>query len=112
MGITTIRTVYLLRDYEIAKRVPEEVKSTVARLFTVGAATFALGFFVWNLDNVFCGTITRWKHVLGWPAAFILEGNAPAFDLIMHSCSRSSTSRPLLVAHPHCSCAIMDSSVH
>ncbi|KZT08705.1 alkaline phytoceramidase [Laetiporus sulphureus 93-53] len=76
LGITGVRTIYLLRDQEIAKRVPEEVKSTVARLFSFGAATFAFGFFVWNLDNIFCGTITRWKHALGWPAAFILEGHS------------------------------------
>lgn len=74
LAITGVRTVYLLRDPEIAKRVPAHVKSTVARFFGAGAATFAFGFFIWNLDNVFCDTITRWKHALGWPAAFILEG--------------------------------------
>ncbi|KAJ3480423.1 hypothetical protein NLI96_g8364 [Meripilus lineatus] len=38
-----------------------------------GAGIFALGFFVWNLDNIFCKTITRWKIAIGWPAAFLLE---------------------------------------
>ena len=98
LAITAVRTVHLLRDPEIAKRVPEHVKSTVARLFGTGAATFAFGFFIWNLDNVFCETITRWKHAVGWPAAFVLEG----------ACHQSVTGpslifvhRPFLVAHPH-----------
>ena len=78
LAITAVRTIHLLRDPEIAKRVPEHVKSIVGRLFGTGAATFALGFFIWNLDNVFCDTITRWKHAVGWPAAFIFEG---AYDM-------------------------------
>ncbi|KAH9923668.1 alkaline phytoceramidase [Fomitopsis serialis] len=76
LAITSVRTVYLLRNPNIAKRVPPPAKATVARLFWSGAATFALGFFIWNLDNIFCDTITRWKHVLGWPAAFVLEGHS------------------------------------
>lgn len=35
---------------------------------------FAFGFFVWNLDNIFCTTLTSWKQAIGWPVAFLLEG--------------------------------------
>ncbi|KAH9829475.1 alkaline phytoceramidase [Rhodofomes roseus] len=76
LAITGLRTVYLLRNPEIAKRVPPPVKAAITRLFGGGAATFAFGFFIWNLDNIFCDTITRWKHALGWPAAFVLEGHS------------------------------------
>ena len=40
----------------------------------MGAGMFALGFFVWNMDNIFCDTLTRWKVFIGWPWAFLLEG--------------------------------------
>ena len=73
---TTFRTVYLLRNGEITKRLPQAERSAVARLFTSGASTFALGFLIWNLDNIFCNHITRWKNAVGWPAAFLLEGHS------------------------------------
>ncbi|KAF9820037.1 hypothetical protein IEO21_01699 [Rhodonia placenta] len=76
LGIIALRTLYLLRNAEIAEKVPKDVKSTVTRLFLSGAGTFAFGFFIWNLDNNFCDVVTRWKHILGWPAAFILEGHS------------------------------------
>ncbi|KAI0354581.1 alkaline phytoceramidase [Trametes cingulata] len=76
MLMTLFRTIYLLRNGEISKRLPPGPRATVTRLFSSGAATFAFGFFVWNLDNIFCSTVTRWKHTIGWPAAFILEGHS------------------------------------
>ncbi|KAI0652484.1 alkaline phytoceramidase [Trametes meyenii] len=78
------RTLYLLRNGEIAKRLPPGPRSNVTHLFLLGAGTFAFGFFVWNLDNIFCSTVTKWKQSIGWPAAFILE----VFDIILgHSCT-------------------------
>lgn len=74
MFTTTFRTAYLLRHGEFSKQLPQAQRSTIARLFSSGAATFAFGFLIWNLDNVFCSKITRWKQTVGWPAAFLLEG--------------------------------------
>lgn len=37
---------------------------------------FSLAFIIWNLDNVFCGTLTQWKRKVGWPFAFLLEGQS------------------------------------
>ncbi|KAK9797466.1 hypothetical protein SCARD494_03295 [Seiridium cardinale] len=34
------------------------------------------GFLIWNLDNVYCDTIRRWRHSMGLPWAVILEGHA------------------------------------
>ncbi|PCH34232.1 alkaline phytoceramidase [Wolfiporia cocos MD-104 SS10] len=76
LGVIGVRTVHLLREPGIAKKVPDSVKSTISRLFSAGAATFAFGFFVWNLDNIFCDKVTGWKHSIGWPVAFLLEGHA------------------------------------
>ncbi|KAI0756269.1 alkaline phytoceramidase [Daedaleopsis nitida] len=70
------RTIHLLRNGEIAKRLPETQRSSITRLFSSGATTFAVGFLVWNLDNIFCSSITQWKQSIGWPAAFLLEGHS------------------------------------
>jgi len=37
---------------------------------------FLFGFFIWNLDNIFCGSWTRVKQAVGWPGAFFMEGHA------------------------------------
>ena len=82
MFLMLFRTVRLLRDEEIRKKLPPAQRTLVARTFSAGAAVFAFGFLVWNLDNVFCGTFTRWKHFVGWPVAFLLEG-APRIVAIL-----------------------------
>ncbi|KAI0778801.1 alkaline phytoceramidase [Trametes elegans] len=76
MFITLFRTIYLLRNGDIAKKLPPGPRATVTRFFSSGAGTFAFGFFVWNLDNIFCSTVTRWRNLVGWPAAFLLEGHS------------------------------------
>lgn len=74
MFINAFRTVKLLRYSELTQRLPLAARKSVGRIFVAGAGTFALGFIIWNLDNVFCAGITRWKQSIGWPAAFVLEG--------------------------------------
>lgn len=56
--------------------IPPSARRDIRHCFTVGPSSFALGFLVWNLDNVFCGRLTGWKRALGWPAAFLLEGHS------------------------------------
>jgi len=73
---TTARVTYVLRWSERIKDIPENIRSTIGQLFSTGAAIFALGFLVWNLDNIFCDTLTRWKVHIGWPCAFLLEGHS------------------------------------
>jgi hypothetical protein len=34
------------------------------------------GFLIWNLDNVFCGTVRHWRRQMGLPWAMVLEGHA------------------------------------
>ncbi|KAF5312908.1 hypothetical protein D9619_002616 [Psilocybe cf. subviscida] len=60
----------------VYKPIPPKKKSTIAAFFSTGAGLFALGFLVWNLDNIFCGALTKWKVGLGWPMAFLLEGHS------------------------------------
>ncbi|KAF9015702.1 ceramidase [Cyathus striatus] len=73
---TTFRVIYLLKWSDAAPRIPDEKKSGIAKIFGTGAALFAFGFFVWNLDNIFCDTLIRWKIAIGWPSAFLLEGHS------------------------------------
>lgn len=73
---TALRTTYLLRWSAAAERIPPHTRSTILRMFGSGAGLFALGFAVWNLDNVFCNTLTNWKVSLGWPSAWLLEGHS------------------------------------
>ena len=76
MFTNVFRTTYILRTSPYKQLIPDHDKKTVTRLFSLGAATFLFGFFVWNLDNIFCHNITGWKHSLGWPGAFLLEGHS------------------------------------
>jgi dihydroceramidase len=69
-----LRITYLLKRSELAGRIPDQKKAIIGTLFSRGAAMFALGFLIWNLDNIFCSTLTRWKVFVGWPRAFLLEG--------------------------------------
>ncbi|TFK41854.1 ceramidase [Crucibulum laeve] len=73
---TIIRITYLLKYSEAGQSIPAKKKSSIAKLFTTGAGLFAFGFFIWNLDNIFCDTLTGWKVSMGWPAAFLLEGHS------------------------------------
>ncbi|KAF9074876.1 ceramidase [Rhodocollybia butyracea] len=72
----TFRVTYLLNWSPFEKQIPEDKKRIIASMFTTGALTFLAGFFIWNLDNMFCDILTGWKRAVGWPAAFLLEGHA------------------------------------
>jgi len=73
---TTARIWWILQKSEHAARIPARTKATIGTLFTIGAVLFATGFLLWNLDNGFCHSITRWKLSVGWPQAFALEGHS------------------------------------
>ena len=72
--ITTLRITYILQLSDASQRIPAKAKKTIIHFFSTGAALFALGFFIWNVDNIFCHTLTNWKLSIGWPIAFLLEG--------------------------------------
>ncbi|KAJ6469651.1 ceramidase [Mycena vitilis] len=70
------RIYYLLTKPDVGKRVPAEKRAAISKLFSLGVAQFVLAFVLWNLDNIFCDTLTRWKVAVGWPLAFLLEGHS------------------------------------
>ena len=76
----TARGAYLLRVSPTSARLEPETKREIARLYQRGAGVFLLGFLIWNIDNIFCDTLTGWKLAIKWPAAFLLEGNRSRLD--------------------------------
>ncbi|EIN13922.1 phytoceramidase [Punctularia strigosozonata HHB-11173 SS5] len=76
---TSSRVTYLIRWSPASMRVPDKTRSSILQMFWTGAGLFALGFGIWNMDNALCGTLTRWKASIGWPAALLLEGNERNF---------------------------------
>lgn len=75
MVCAVARTSYLLRS-DISKHVPSAAKKKMARMYQIGLLTFLAGFAIWNVDNIFCNTLTEWKRAIGWPVAFLLEGHS------------------------------------
>ena len=73
------RVNYLLKRSQLTSSMPAKAKSVVGKLFSTGAALFVFGFLIWNLDNIYCDTLTRWKVSVGWPLAFFLEGMSDTF---------------------------------
>ena len=90
MFTNVFRTAYVLRNPPYAQLIPPHDRKTIARLFGSGALTFLTGFLVWNLDNIFCARLTMWKHLMGWPGAFLLEGHSWWHILTVRVSSASS----------------------
>lgn len=72
----TVRVTYLLRVSPVRDRIPQEKRAVIFKWFAIGVLTFAFGFIIWNLDNIYCDFLTKRKVYLGYPAAFLLEGHA------------------------------------
>jgi len=76
MVATPLREAYLLKWSEASRTIPDKKKAAIVEVLKIGAFTFLFGFFVWNLDNIFCDPWTRIKRAVGWPTAFLMEGHA------------------------------------
>ena len=44
-------------------------------LVSMGLTIFLGGFAIWNLDNMYCSTIRRWRYDIGLPWGLLLEGH-------------------------------------
>lgn len=75
MVSTAIRTLYLIHS-DISKDVPPVTRTNVGKIYQTGLFAFLIGFVIWNVDNIYCSTLTEWKNAVGWPAAFLLEGSS------------------------------------
>ncbi|KAF2430538.1 alkaline ceramidase-like protein [Tothia fuscella] len=52
-----------------------QILKTMWSMIAYGLSIFLGGFFVWNLDNIFCGTLIRWRREIGLPWGILLEGH-------------------------------------
>lgn len=59
---------------DISKDIPPAAKKRMGEIYQAGLFIFLAGFAIWNVDNVYCSTLTEWKKAIGWPTAFLLEG--------------------------------------
>lgn len=48
---------------------------TMWQLCGCGFATVGLGFLLWNLDNMYCSHLRRWRREAGLPWGILLEGH-------------------------------------
>lgn len=67
------KSYYVIQDIDQTKYSKEI--SQMTRLLVGGIFFFLFGFFLWNLDVHFCPSITTWKHLVGLPYGFLLEGH-------------------------------------
>ncbi|KAF2156038.1 alkaline ceramidase [Myriangium duriaei CBS 260.36] len=51
------------------------ILKTMWTMIAMGLAIFLGGFGIWNLDNIYCSKIRRWRHDLGLPWGLVLEGH-------------------------------------
>ena len=63
----TVRKREDLRDQEILR--------TMWKMIATGLSIFLGGFAVWNLDNVYCSKLIKWRREIGMPWGFVLEGH-------------------------------------
>ncbi|PPJ56609.1 hypothetical protein CBER1_01833 [Cercospora berteroae] len=72
MSITVARRI----RHIIRMRIKEQAQRAKLRSLVTFATSISLfAFFIWNIDNIFCPTLTKWKHQVGWPLAILLEGH-------------------------------------
>lgn len=74
IGAIAARTTYLLQCTSRGVAIPPKARSTITSMFNKGLGLFAFGFFVWNIDNIYCRGLMDLKMFFGWPTAFFLEG--------------------------------------
>ena len=52
-----------------------KILKTMWVLIACGLTIFLVGFGVWNLDNIYCSTLRRWRRQVGLPWGILLEGH-------------------------------------
>ncbi|KAH7355309.1 ceramidase [Rhexocercosporidium sp. MPI-PUGE-AT-0058] len=48
---------------------------TMWKMIYCGVGSVACGFLIWNLDNIYCSTLRRWRREIGLPWGILLEGH-------------------------------------
>ncbi|KAF4625163.1 hypothetical protein G7Y89_g13006 [Cudoniella acicularis] len=50
----------------------EEILKTMWTVVACGLGAVAGGFLIWNLDNILCGTLRRWRQHVGLPLGILI----------------------------------------
>ena len=58
----------------VAKR-DAEILRTMWKMIASGLSIFLGGFLLWHLDNEHCSKLKKWRHEIGMPWGFLLEGH-------------------------------------
>ncbi|TDZ41419.1 Alkaline ceramidase 3 [Colletotrichum trifolii] len=53
----------------------QEILCNMWAMITTGLSAIAIGFLFWNLDNIYCSSIRRWRRQIGLPWGVVLEGH-------------------------------------
>jgi dihydroceramidase len=66
-----------LSGAELARREKrdKEILRQMWAMVAWGLTVFLGGFAVWNLDNIYCSTLRRWRYDVGLPWGILLEGH-------------------------------------
>jgi dihydroceramidase len=73
----TSRTGAAISDSELARREKRD-KEILIRMWVLvawGLTVFLGGFAIWNLDNIYCSKLRRWRYDIGLPWGLVLEGH-------------------------------------
>jgi dihydroceramidase len=67
-------------EYTMAEQERKDVRDvkvldSMWTMIAVGLAFFLGGFCIWNLDNMYCTTLRRWRREVGLPWGILLEGH-------------------------------------
>lgn len=65
-------------SYVEQKRRDDRDKKILSQMWTlniIGISYVAIAFLIWNLDNIYCGTIRQWRREIGLPWGILLEGH-------------------------------------
>ncbi|KAF8307453.1 alkaline phytoceramidase [Clavulina sp. PMI_390] len=74
-GLLISTTLLVQSDYKAPQLSPQMAHE--AKLLNMGgAAIFLAGFAIWNLDNIFCESLTGWRGVVGEYVGVISQGHA------------------------------------
>ena len=71
----------VVRNIFLIQRVPQghPIIAHVTRTMAWGVLTFAGGFTIWNIDNIFCTQLRAVRESIGW-MGFLLEGEQVPLD--------------------------------
>ncbi|KAK2807621.1 hypothetical protein FQN51_000058 [Onygenales sp. PD_10] len=62
-------------EQEKLDRRDEQILKEMWKLVSCGIGAIAVGFLIWNLDTIFCGSFRRWRRQIGLPWGILLEGH-------------------------------------